>query len=114
MATDLAGKSAQATVPVMVSNSSGATSPTVVITVPAAGATVSGTVPVTANATDNGGVASVVFQADGKQIGSPVTASPYAVSLNTDAAEQGSAHADGGGDGYGWQECSGFGHGDGQ
>ena len=67
-----------------------------------------------ANATDSGGVASVAFQADGKQIGLPVTATPYAVSLNTHAAEQGSARADSGGDRSGRQECSGYGPRDGQ
>src|SRR5207302_1336910 len=58
-------------------------SPNVNITSPTSGSTVLGTITVSANATASGGVASVAFQADGKQIGSPVTASPYAVSLNT-------------------------------
>lgn len=53
------------------------TPPTVAITAPAAGVTVSGAVSLTASASDNVGVASVQFRVDGANVGSPVTAAPY-------------------------------------
>src|SRR5437667_3697901 len=62
------------------------TPPTVSISSPANGATVSGTITVTANASDNVGVASVQFLLDGANLGSLDTASPYSVSWNTAAA----------------------------
>jgi hypothetical protein len=59
------------------------TAPTVAITSPASGASVSGTVVITATASDNVGVANVQFQLDGANLGSPDTTSPYSVSWNT-------------------------------
>jgi len=59
------------------------TPPTISITAPANGATVSGTVSVTANASDNVGVTSVQFLLDGANLGSAITAAPYAVGWNT-------------------------------
>jgi len=59
------------------------TPPTVSITGPANGATVSGTVSVLANASDNVGVASVQFTLDGSNLGSALTASPYQVAWDT-------------------------------
>src|SRR6185503_16767461 len=59
IATDGAGNSAQASVTVSVFND--AIDPTVSFVAPAAGATVSGTISVTATATDNVGVTSVQF-----------------------------------------------------
>jgi len=64
--------------------------PTVSITSPASGATVSGTINVTANASDNQGVAGVQFKLDGANLGAEDTASPYAVSWNTTTASNGS------------------------
>src|SRR5206468_4286688 len=52
------------------------TPPVVAVTSPAAGATVVGTVPISATATDNVAVASVQFEADGTNLGAPVTAPP--------------------------------------
>src|SRR5438094_735440 len=75
-------------VTVMVSNDT--TPPSVSITSPAAGATVSGTVPVTASASDNVGVAGVQFKLDGANLGAEVTAAPYSVSWNTTSATNGS------------------------
>jgi len=66
------------------------TPPTISITAPANGATVSGTVTVSANATDNVGVASVQFALDGVNLGAAVTASPYQVPWNTTTAANGS------------------------
>ena len=59
------------------------TPPTVLITSPAGGATVSGTIVVTANASDDAGIAGVTFTVDGSTIGTEDTSSPYSVSLNT-------------------------------
>jgi hypothetical protein len=56
------------------------TSPTVGITTPAAGATITGTVTVSANATDNIGVVGVQFKLDGVNLGAEDTVAPYAVS----------------------------------
>jgi hypothetical protein len=65
------------------------TPPTVSITAPAAGTTVSGTTSVTANASDNVGVTSVQFKLDGTNIGSPVTTAPYTISWDTTTATNG-------------------------
>jgi hypothetical protein len=59
------------------------TPPTVSMISPAAGATVSGTVAVAANATDNVAVASVQFVLDGANYGVPLTAAPYSFSWNS-------------------------------
>ena len=66
------------------------TPPTVSITSPASGATVSGTINVTANASDNQGVAGVQFQLDGANLGAEDTAAPYSISWNTTTASNGS------------------------
>jgi chitodextrinase len=65
------------------------TAPTVSITSPAGGATVFGTITVTANASDNIGVAGVTFTVDGSTIGTEDTSSPYSVSLNTTTLSDG-------------------------
>jgi len=66
------------------------TPPTVSISSPVSGATVSGTITVSATASDNVGVAGVQFLLDGAALGAEDTASPYAVSWNTTAAGNGS------------------------
>jgi hypothetical protein len=74
-------------------NSSGTTdttAPTASITSPANGTTVSGTVTVNCNASDNVGVASLQFQCDGTNLGSAFAAAPYAVALNTTNLANGS------------------------
>jgi hypothetical protein len=58
------------------------TPPTTSITSPAPGATVSGTVNVTANANDDVGVSRVELYADGALVGTD-TSSPYSVAWNT-------------------------------
>ena len=65
-------------------NNSDTIPPTAAISSPAAGAQVSGTVTITASASDNVGVASVTFLVDGTSIGSD-TAAPYSISWNTAA-----------------------------
>jgi hypothetical protein len=57
--------------------------PSVAMTSPASGTTVSGTVAVAANASDNVAVASVQFVLDGTNYGSPITTSPYSFSWNS-------------------------------
>ena len=62
------------------------TAPSVSLTAPAAGATVSGTTPVSATASDNVAVVGVQFKLDGVNLGGEDTTSPYSVSWDTTAA----------------------------
>ncbi len=57
--------------------------PTISITSPAANATLSGTVSLTATATDDVAVASVQFKVDNGNTGAAITAAPYSYALNT-------------------------------
>jgi hypothetical protein len=67
------------------------TAPTVSVTAPTAGSTVSGTsVAVSANASDNVGVVGVQFKVDGVNLGAEDTVSPYTVNWNTTTATNGS------------------------
>src|SRR6266511_98934 len=66
------------------------TPPTVAITAPSSGATVSGTTTVSANASDNAGVVGVQFKLDGANLGAEVTTSPYSISWDTTTAAEGS------------------------
>jgi chitodextrinase len=66
------------------------TPPTVSISAPTNGATVSGSITVSANASDNVAVAGVQFKLDGANLGSEVTASPYSISWNTTGTVNGS------------------------
>ncbi|HET7175184.1 MAG TPA: Ig-like domain-containing protein [Gammaproteobacteria bacterium] len=76
---------------VTVSNTVTTPPPTVSITAPAAGATLSGTVTVSADASESGGtIASVQFFWDGTPLGAAVTSAPYQVSWDTTAAANGS------------------------
>src|SRR5437870_2842846 len=68
------------------------TPPTVSMTAPAAGVTIAGTVTVSANASDNVGVAGVQFRLDGVNLGAEVTAAPYTLSWTTTTTTNG-AHA---------------------
>ncbi|TMQ18330.1 MAG: hypothetical protein E6K82_20305, partial [Candidatus Rokuibacteriota bacterium] len=65
------------------------TAPTVSITAPAAGATVSGRATVTASATDDVGVVGVQFQLDGAPLGAEVIAAPWTVTWDTTTASLG-------------------------
>jgi N,N-dimethylformamidase beta subunit-like protein/uncharacterized protein DUF4082/Big-like domain-containing protein len=88
VATDSSNNTATATaVNVTVSNDT--TPPTVAVTAPAAGASVSSTVTVSANATDDVGVAGVQFKLDGANLGAEVAVSPYNVSWNTTTTANG-------------------------
>src|SRR6266576_2562350 len=66
------------------------TRPSVGITSPANGSTVSNTITVTANASDNVGVVGVQFRVDGANVGAEDTAAPYSSSFNTTAVSNGS------------------------
>jgi len=66
------------------------TPPTVSITSPASGVTVSGTITVTANASDDQGVAGVQFQLDGANLGAEDTTAPYSTPWDTTTATNGS------------------------
>src|SRR5580698_5177835 len=84
VAIDTAGnKATSSAISITVSNSTDTTPPTVSITSPASGASVSGAITVTANASDNVAVASVQFQVDGSNFGTLDTSAPYSASLST-------------------------------
>src|SRR5207253_5767275 len=65
------------------------TPPTVALTAPASGATVGGTITVSASASDNVGVAGVQFLLDGASLGAEDTSDPYSISWNTVGATNG-------------------------
>ena len=65
------------------------TSPIVSITAPANGSTVSGSVTVSASATDNVGVAGVQFKLDGANLGTEDTTSPYSITWSTNSSSNG-------------------------
>jgi len=65
------------------------TPPTVSMTAPANGATVTGTTTVSATASDNVSVAGVQFLLDGANLGTEVTTAPYTVQWNASAATPG-------------------------
>lgn len=92
MARDAAGNTgSSSTVTITVNNAvADTTAPTVAITAPTAGAKVSGTVTITASATDNVGVTSVQLTLDGANLGSPDTTSPYSISWSTTGTSNGS------------------------
>src|SRR5687768_3039905 len=75
--------------PVTVTVANDITAPTVSISAPASGATVSGTITVTANAADDIAVAGVQFFVDGIA-GTDVTTAPYSIPWNTSTATNGS------------------------
>src|SRR5947208_6540588 len=93
VARDAAGNRATS-VAVAVTVSNGAppdtTPPTVSITSPTSGASVSGTLTMTAAASDNVGVAGVQFLLDGVNVGAEVTAAPYSAPWDTITASRGS------------------------
>ena len=84
-ARDAAGNQATATaVAVAVLNTvPDTTSPSVTMTAPAAGATVSGNVTVSANASDNTGVLGVQFLLNGAPLGMEDTTAPYSVTWSS-------------------------------
>jgi hypothetical protein len=83
VAIDTAGNKATSSAVSITVNNADTTPPSVSITSPASGATVSGTIVVTANASDSVAVASVQFQVDGSNFGVLDTSAPYSASLST-------------------------------
>jgi hypothetical protein len=76
---------------VLTGSSNGApTPPTVAITSPTSGSTVSNTITVSANATDGVGIAGVQFQLDGVNLDANIAQAPYSTSWNTTAVAAGS------------------------
>src|SRR5712692_422854 len=75
--------------PVTVTVFNDITPPSVSSNVPSSGATVTGTITVSANASDNVGVVGVQFQLDGAPLGTEDTTAPYAVTWNTATATSG-------------------------
>jgi hypothetical protein len=67
----------------------GTPGPAVAVANPARGQVVSGTVPVVADASDDGALTSVQFFLDGHPLGRPATAAPYVIRWNTATATPG-------------------------
>ena len=85
--TDAAGNPASSGDFIFTTPASDPTPPTVSMTAPAGGTTVSGTaVTVSASASDNVGIIGVQFKVDGANLGAEDTSSPYAISWNTTTA----------------------------
>jgi hypothetical protein len=89
IAHDSFQNSASTSITVTVDNFLDITPPTTLITSPAAGAIVSGTVTISATASDNVGVATVEFLADGVLLGTD-TVAPYSFSWDTTKVANGS------------------------
>ena len=88
--TDGAGRTATASVNITKgSGGTDTTAPTVALTAPASGAAVSGTVTVSATASDNVGVTGVQFKLDGANLGAVDTTTPYSIAWNTATASAG-------------------------
>ena len=90
-AKDAAGNTATASITVTVSNATDTTPPTITITSPQAGSTVSGNVSILVNATDNVGVVKVVLYVDGALTATSTTA-PFTTKWNSRKAAPG-AHS---------------------
>lgn len=65
------------------------TPPQVALVAPAGGASLSGSVLLTATATDPSGIARLQFLADGSAIGNPIVGGPYTISWDTTAVPDG-------------------------
>jgi chitodextrinase len=92
-AYDAAGNESAQSLPVMVTTPASpppdTTAPSVSMTEPAAGATVSGVITVSASASDDVGVAGVQFKLDGNNLGSEDATAPYSASWDTTQAANG-------------------------
>ena len=92
VARDAAGNQTTSAAKAVTVNNADTTAPTVSITAPTGGANLSGTITVSATASDNVGVAGVQLRLDGAALGSEDTTSPYSVSWNTTTVSNG-AHS---------------------
>ena len=90
-AYDAAGNSSVATVSVTMPTPADTTKPSVSITAPGAGASVTGPVALAASASDNVGVSRVEFRVDGTLVLSDPTA-PYAATWDATSAASGLPH----------------------
>ena len=88
-ARDAAGNITTSTAINVSVNNADATPPVTAVTSPANGASVLGTITLTASASDNIGVVGVQFLLDGVALGSEDTTSPYSISWNTATATNG-------------------------
>lgn len=88
-ARDRAGQTARDRISITVDNPATDSPPTVRVTAPAAGSTVSGWVTISADADDDQGVAGVDFYVDGNFLGGD-TSRPYSVQWNTSSASNAS------------------------
>jgi hypothetical protein len=91
VARDAAGNTRTSSARTITVTNAGAdtSAPTISLSAPAAGATVSGIVTVAASAADNVGIVSVQFMLNGVNLGAPDTTAPFAVNWNTTGAVNG-------------------------
>jgi hypothetical protein len=90
ISTDAAGNSAVSGDSVFITTVVDTAPPSVDITTPAEGSTVSGSaVTIVANASDDGALASVQFMVDGANVGDPQTIAPYSVTWDSTAVANG-------------------------
>ena len=85
-ARDAAGNTKTASLTVTLSDT---TPPSIAMTAPTSGATVSGRISLSATATDNVGVAGVQFKLDGANLGAEVIAAPYTLPWTTTTVSNG-------------------------
>ncbi len=83
MAIDTAGTVGTSSAVAVTINNNDTTAPTVTITAPAAGATLTNFVTISATASGVSGIASVQFKVNGSNVGSPVVSVPYSTSWDT-------------------------------
>jgi hypothetical protein len=90
VARDAAGNTTTAAAVTVTVSNDDTTAPTVSLTAPSSGATVAGTLTVSASASDNVGVAGVTFMRGGVAIAPEDTASPFSVAVQTSYTQNGS------------------------
>ena len=92
-AFDAGGNVSAPSEPLIVTTPAGDTTPpTVSLTAPAGGATVSGTTSLSATASDSSGVAGVQFLLDGSPVGAEDTTAPYSLQLGLENRRQRLTH----------------------
>ena len=89
IAADTSNNQSTVSEQVTVNNSGDHTPPTVTITAPAPNAVVSGTINLSANASDNVGVAWVFFEVDNIAVSPKITTPPYTFSWNSSSVPDG-------------------------
>jgi hypothetical protein len=90
IARDAAGnRTTSGAISVTVSNVVDTTAPTVSLSAPAAGVTLTGTTTLSATASDNIGVAGVRFTVDGVAVGTEDTTSPFSITWNSGSVSNG-------------------------